>query len=154
MAIAKAISANDVIDGTPAVLHGSGDLTDNYVWNNPEYAPHITSPVAGVQGRWIGGEWSEESLPTGTKNGQVKIAVTGTPVRFPSNVIIQGVIITAYDGNTGPVVIGGPTITNTVDGTGNGSYVGAGASISAAVRDTNELYLNGTAGDWVSFSGS
>ena len=86
--------------------------------------------------------------------GQAKIAVTGTRVQLGSNVLTNGVIVSAKSGNAAVVTIGGSAVTNTVDGTGNGYILAAGASVSFAVSNTNALYLNGTAGDIISFAGS
>jgi hypothetical protein len=87
-------------------------------------------------------------------NGQAKIAVTSTAVQLPSNILSNGVILTAKSTNAAPIVVGGSGVANTVDGTGNGYILAAGASVSWAVSNTNALYINGTSGDIVSFAGS
>lgn len=97
---------------------------------------------------------SSSSLPGSIATGQVIVAVTGTAVQFPSNTLTQGVIITAHITNSGSVTLGGAAVTNTLSGSGNGVELAAGAALSAAITNTNVLYLNGTAGDWVSFIGS
>ena len=51
-------------------------------------------------------------------------------------------------------VPGGASVANTVNGTGNGYILEAGASASFAVSNSNALYINGTTGDIVSFAGS
>lgn len=86
--------------------------------------------------------------------GQTKVAVTGTAVQLPSNALTNGVIITAYSTNATPIVIGGLGVTNTITGAGNGYILEAGGSVSAAITNTNVLYINGTANDFVSFIGS
>lgn len=86
--------------------------------------------------------------------GQAIIAITGTAVQLPSNALINGVIITAHGSNSGSVTLGNSSVTNTLNGTGNGDELAAGASTSAAVANTNQIWVNGTAGDWVSFIGS
>lgn len=88
------------------------------------------------------------------QTGQVVIAITGTAVRFPTNTLTHGLIITANPNNAASVAIGPVGVTNTLDGTGNGTVLAKGASISAFVLNTNALYVNGTANDWVSFIGS
>ena len=85
---------------------------------------------------------------------QAKISVTGTRVQLGSNVLSNGVIITALSTNTAKMTVGGSAVTNTVDGTGNGYILEAGSSSSFAVSNTNALYINGTAGDIVSYAGS
>jgi len=86
--------------------------------------------------------------------GQAKIAITGTAVQLGSNALSNGVILTAKSTNTAIIVVGGASVANTVDGTGNGYLLAAGASVSFAVSNSNALYINGTAGDIVSFAGS
>jgi hypothetical protein len=87
-------------------------------------------------------------------NGQAKIAVTSTAVQLGSNVLLNGVVVSAKSTNAAPIVVGGSGVANTTDGTGNGTILEAGMSMSWAVSNTNALYINGTAGDIVSFSGS
>ena len=86
--------------------------------------------------------------------GQVKVAITGTAVQFGSNTLLNGVIVTAASGNAAAVTLGGSTVTNTVDGTGNGYVLAAGASVSFALDNTNRIYVNGTANDFISFAAS
>lgn len=87
--------------------------------------------------------------------GQAIIAVTGTAVQLASNVLINGVIITAHGTNAASVTLGpSAALTNTLSGSGNGQELQAGASTSFAVPNTNNIWINGTAGDWVSFGGS
>lgn len=87
-------------------------------------------------------------------NGQTKIAVTGTAVNLPANALKNGVIISAKSSNTAPISIGGSSVNNTINGTGNGYILEAGVSVSFAVDDTSRLWINGTAGDIISFAGS
>ena len=86
--------------------------------------------------------------------GQATIAVTGTAVQLPSNRLTNGFIIPAKSTNSANITIGGSSVTNTVDGTGNGYILAAGASMSMAQHNTNLVYINGTSGDIVSFLGS
>ena len=93
---------------------------------------------------------SSSSLTSGFF-GQAKIAVTGTAVQLATNTLTNGVIITALSTNSGIIKIGGSGVTNVSDGTGNGYLLEAGGSISVASTNTNVLYINGTAGDIISF---
>ncbi len=86
--------------------------------------------------------------------GQAVIASTGTAVQLPSNAILNGVLIYAKSTNTSFIILGGSSVTNIVDGTGNGHLLDPGATTSAAVSNTDALYINGTAGDIVSFIGT
>lgn len=102
-----------------------------------------------TNGRWV--SVKAQPLSSTVVSGQVKVAVTGTAVQFPSNTILNGIIISANATNTAVVTLGPSAVTNTVNGSGNGLVLLQGASTSAAISNTNALYLNGTAGDWVSF---
>lgn len=86
--------------------------------------------------------------------GQAKIATTGTAVQLSTQTLSNGVIISANGANATPISIGGSGVNNTVGGTGNGYLLAAGASISFAMANVNDLYINGTAGDYVSWAGS
>jgi hypothetical protein len=86
--------------------------------------------------------------------GQAKIAVTGTAVQLASNVLKNGVIITAKSTNTNPIEVGISSVNNMNDGTGNGYILEPGSSVSFAVTNTNTLSINGTSGDIISFAGS
>lgn len=66
----------------------------------------------------------------------------------------NGVIISALAANSGPVTLGGSDVTSDIDGSGNGYILEAGASVSFAGDNTSDIYINGTAGDIVSFAGS
>ena len=95
-------------------------------------------------------------LPSAITTGQQKIAVTGTAVQViaASTALVNGVIITANLNNAAVVTVGSSSVTNTADGTGNGKVLQPGESTSVAVSDLNLLYVNGTAGDWISWIGS
>ncbi len=94
------------------------------------------------------------TLNTVLLNGQAKIAVTSTAVQLGTNTLKNGVILTAKSTNTANILVGGSGVTTTADGTGNGYILEPGTSASWAVSNTNILYINGTAGDLVSFAGS
>lgn len=94
------------------------------------------------------------TVPTSFISGQGKIATTGTAVQLSSHALTQGVAVTASAANAAPIVIGGSTVTNVVDGTGAGVILAPGASASISISNTNILYINGTAGDIVSFIGN
>ncbi len=87
-------------------------------------------------------------------NGQATISVTGTAVQLSANTLLNGIIVTAKSTNSAPIVVGISTVHNIVDGTGDGYILEAGSSMSWAVQNSNDLYINGTSGDIVSFAGS
>jgi hypothetical protein len=94
-------------------------------------------------------------IPTSFKTGQAKIAVTGTAVQLASNALTQGVLISSLSTNVGSITIGtSSALTNVVNGTGNGAILTAGSTKSIAVTNTNLVWINGTAGDIISFIGS
>jgi hypothetical protein len=89
--------------------------------------------------------------------GQSKIAVSGTAVNLnggTSQPLTNGIIITAPAGNVAPIAIGGSGVNNTSGGTGNGYQLASGASVSFAVTNTNDIWINGTNNDYVSWAGS
>ena len=98
------------------------------------------------------------ALPALTKNspatGQVVMAETGTLIQLPSASLINGVILTAYSQNSGPLSIGNYNVSNVMDGTGGGYILEPGCSVSAAVDNLSRIYVNGTAGDILSYMGS
>lgn len=81
--------------------------------------------------------------------GQKTVAVTNTAVVLQTHALTTGVIVQALAGNVGNVVIGDASVT-----TANGFQLQPGQATSAAVTNTNALYVNGTAGDGVCFIGS
>ena len=97
------------------------------------------------------------ALVGGPLVGQSKIVSTGVAVRLnggTSQPLTNGLIITALSTNTATIEVGGSGVTNTIDGTGNGYILAAGASVSFAVTNANDIYINGTSGDIVSWAGS
>ena len=110
--------------------------------------------VVDASGNQITSFGGGSSLVAAPLNGQAKIAVTNTAVQLGSNALTNGVIVTAKSTNAASITVGGSSVTSTVDGTGNGYILAAGASASWAVSNTNALWINGTSGDIVSFAGS
>jgi len=93
-------------------------------------------------------------LPSTLIVGQAKIAVTGTAVQLPLNVVSNGVTITANKTNAANLFVGLLGVSTTNDGTGNGYQLPAGASIVVRVNNTGVVYINGTEGDFVAFIGN
>lgn len=87
------------------------------------------------------------------KTGNKAIATTGTAVQLSTGVsgAVNGGIITAAAANSGIIYIGGIGVTNTAGVAGNGYPLAAGASMSIPQSDLSGVYINGTAGDYVSF---
>lgn len=96
-------------------------------------------------------------FPASTFTGQVKIATTGVAVQFPSNQIVNGITGSALSSNTNMMAIGGSTVTSTVDGTGGGQIIEQGGGFAYGwpqITNSNQLWVNGTAGDIITFQGS
>jgi len=95
------------------------------------------------------------------KTGQAVIAVTSTAVQLPANSgLVNGIVVTACNGpsghtNTAVITVGTSSgLTTTADGSGNGYILQPGSSIGLAVNNSNQVWINGTATDCVSFAGS
>jgi hypothetical protein len=102
-----------------------------------------------------GSQTTSVIIPSSFKTGQAKIAVTGTAVQLGSNTLTQGVLISALSTNSASITIGpSSSLTNVVNGTGNGAILTAGSTKSIAATNTNLIWINGTAGDIISFIGS
>lgn len=86
--------------------------------------------------------------------GQKAVAVTGTAVNLPDNKLSNGVILTAKSTNSGNILVGMSNVSVTEDGSGNGYILEPGNSVSYGVTNTNTIWVNGSASDVVSWSGS
>lgn len=84
--------------------------------------------------------------------GQAKIASSGTAQQLPLHSSVNGFILTAKSTNTNPIVVGDASVTNTVDGTGNGYILEPGASVSTAKLALKDIYIIGSSGDVISFA--
>jgi len=97
------------------------------------------------------------SVPVGAPVvGQAVIAVTGTAVALsavalalPAGTVLVSALA-ANDATGGSV--GGATVTDDVDGTGNGFILEAGKSTVVNADDLADVYVNGVAGDIFSFA--
>lgn len=89
---------------------------------------------------------------TGPVTGQAQM--TGSAVQLTAGALLNGVIITARSSNAAPVELGLASVTNTINGTGNGYILEAGTSISFAVTDVSTIYAIGNSGDVISWAGS
>lgn len=86
--------------------------------------------------------------------GQVVIEDTGVAVQLPSAALVNGVVIKAYSENSDPILVGDASVTNAFDGTGNGDIIEPGERASYGVPNLDVLYINGTAGDFISYGAS
>ena len=92
----------------------------------------------------------DQAPPTSVATGQTSVAVTNTAVQLAANALGLGMVtIYANAANAAAVAIGGSTVT-----TANGLILAAGKAAIIAVDNTNRLYVNGTAGDGISWIAS
>ncbi|HUD06475.1 MAG TPA: hypothetical protein VMR34_01175 [Candidatus Saccharimonadales bacterium] len=134
---AKLLTTTWLNDGSGNAINSTSSALNTYLTNT---SVGITNPLV--------------STP---QVGQSKIAGTGTAVQLnggTSQVLTNGIIISASSANVASISVGGSGVNNTTGGTGNGYLLPPGASISFAMVNTNDLYINGTAGDYVSWAGS
>lgn len=109
-------------------------------------------PVANADGTPL--SLTAGSLASAPITGQAKITTTGTRVQLTAGLLTSGVIIKAKSTNTANIHVGGSTVNNTEDGTGNGAIIEPGEAVSFAVANVNALYIQGNAGDIISYAGS
>lgn len=87
--------------------------------------------------------------------GQAKVVTTGTAVPLTSTATLaNGVVVVAPSSNAATIYVGGATVANTGAGTGNGIAIEPGRSLSVQITSPSLLYINGVAGDWVSYAGN
>ena len=88
--------------------------------------------------------------------GQVTIAVTGTAVRLVADSLpLPGgsVLLWADTANAAAMTAGKTGLGNEADGTGDGVVVPAsGIAVIVFADDLRDVWVNGTAGDWLSYS--
>jgi len=115
----------------------------------------LVDPVTGLPTSGGGGGGGSGGVNTNVIVGQVKIATTGTRVQLPSNALANGLIVKSLSANAAAgATIGGASVSNAVDGTGNGYVLAPGEASSFAVSNSNLLYVNGTAGDIFTYEGN
>lgn len=96
-----------------------------------------------------------KSLPTSSiKVGQVKLDTTDVQVQFPGGELINGVIVKASPLNSDVLFVGIDGVNTVNDGTGKGFFLSPGEATSLAVEDLKQIYIIGTANDFVGFIGS
>ena len=81
---------------------------------------------------------------------QVTIAATGTAQQLPANALQNGGTLAAKTGNTAAIAVG---VLSTTSET-NGFLLQAGLQVPFSGNNTNQLWVEGTSGDVVSFLGN
>lgn len=87
---------------------------------------------------------------TSMADGRKAVAVSDTAIAIGSGAC-KTIFITAFVGNTNPVVIGGSTVVYT-EATRTGKLMYPGDSITVSIDNLSKVYVNGVAGDGVSFT--
>ena len=76
-------------------------------------------------------------------------AVTGSAVALASHALVNGIVVTALVTNANPVYVGPSGVTS-----GSGYVLVPGQSISYGVTNSNHVYILGTSGDNVTYTGN
>jgi hypothetical protein len=125
----------------------------------PSAAADGSQPVSGVNG--TSRATAANPLPVNAPGSGGASAiysdqqvVTASAVALTTQALSNGITIRAKETNTGPVFIGGASVTATNDGTGNGFALLPGASQSYPISTTAGIYVIGTANDIVYVTGS
>ncbi len=92
--------------------------------------------------------------PSSPFTGQLKIATSGLAVALPAQALVNGIVVKAKSTNAGNGFVGGPAVTTTDDGTGNGYRLTPGEAWSGAIANASAIYVNGTAGDVYYYTGN
>lgn len=100
-------------------------------------------------------DWSDPVIPGGfalTGQGVKLVAVTGTAVAIKATTVVKQVMVKARAANVGTIYLGASTVTaNETAGTG-GLQLSPGDIVAFAIPDLADVFINGTAGDGVSFA--
>lgn len=141
------VTVQGIASGT--VIPTSGSITGNVTVVQPT-AANLNATVVGT------GTFAVQTpLPSTIVTGQAKVAVTGTAIQLGTNALVNGLVIKAKSTNNATCgTIGSASVTNTVDGTGNGYITCPGEAASFATNNSNVIYVNGTAGDIFTFEGN
>lgn len=94
------------------------------------------------------------SNPAAVAAGQKAIAVTGTAVSVGTGTFVNGVVIKSASTNSSNLFIGSNGVATTFNGSGSGYVLEPGEAIAYAVADLSSVYINGTAGDFITFTGN
>lgn len=84
-------------------------------------------------------------------SGDRLVAVTGTAIALRASTKVQQVMVKARKLNAGTVYVGTATVTNDETAGTGGFQLAAGDIVSFPVDDLANVFINGTAGDGVSY---
>ena len=85
-------------------------------------------------------------------NGVTKVAVTGTAIVLHSSLAVKVVMIKARNANNGTVYLGISTVTNNETAGTGGLQLDPGDMVAFTNTNLNTIFINGTAGDGVSYA--
>lgn len=136
-----------ISDGTQVFFNGLAPETE-YVFSGQ---------VGGTWqhiGAFTGSGTTDVRAPLNIGHGRKTVAATGTPEQLSATPTkARSLIITALEGNTGVVVIGGDNTVRAALASRNGTPLAAKESISYDVADLSSVWLDVTvSGEGVSFS--
>lgn len=100
-------------------------------------------------------DWSDPVIPgqfTLTGQGVKLVAVTGTRVAIAASTVAKQVVVKARATNAGTIYLGSVTVTNDETAGTGGLQLSPGDMIAFPVADLATVYINGTAGDGVTFA--
>ena len=85
-------------------------------------------------------------------SGVTLVAVTGTRLALRAATVVKVVIVKARAANAGKVYLGSSTVTNDETATTGGLQLEVGDMVAFTETDLSHIFLNGTAGDGVSYA--
>lgn len=153
-----------ILTGTPPMadielVSGSG-LTNAELRASP--VPFTTTQLASTLGQQtsansasvvVASDQSAIPVTVTSTNPSVIIsgqqAVTGSAVALASHALVNGIVVTALVTNANPVYVGPSGVTS-----GSGYVLVPGQSISYGVTNSNHVYILGTSGDNVTYTGN
>lgn len=84
-------------------------------------------------------------------NGATAVAVTGTAVALRATTPCSVVLIKAHRANGATLYLGTSTVTDDTDPATGGFQIDPGDMVAVSTNDLAAVYVNGTAGDGVSY---
>lgn len=159
-------SAGDTITATQVIDVTGTPTTVSTIWRNQTTGADLSSAPSADNLTLLGSQSLtdaqlraaaiavETPLPVDPFVGQLKIATSSTAVALPNKILKNGIVLKASSSNTSNLFVGASGVTTTDDGTGNGYKLEPGEAISFAILNSNTIYVNGTAGSILYYSGN
>lgn len=159
-------SAGDMITATQVIDVTGTPTTVSTIWRNQTTGADLSSAPSADNLTLLGSQSLtdaqlraaaiavETPLPVDPFVGQLKIATSSTAVALPNKILKNGIVLKASSSNTSNLFVGASGVTTTDDGTGNGYKLEPGEAISFAILNSNTIYVNGTAGNILYYSGN